>query len=129
MTQINDQRYNNKFDSNTTVGEMKNAVLDFARRRNWERYHQPKHLAMSIAIEAAEIMEHFQWLGEQESTEIMNRPEVKAEVAEEMADVLMYLMEFANASGIDLVEAYFAKLSKNERRFPEDEDWKAKWES
>ncbi|QDU35628.1 MazG nucleotide pyrophosphohydrolase domain protein [Poriferisphaera corsica] len=117
-----------KCDAETTVGEMKEAVLAFAKARDWEKYHRPKHLAMSIAIEAAEIMEHFQWLSEAQADEAMQRDEVKAEVAEELADVLMYCMELANVAGIDLAEAYFAKLAKNEKRFPADEDWKAKWE-
>ncbi|QQE13724.1 nucleotide pyrophosphohydrolase [Planctomycetota bacterium] len=115
-------------DDNTTLEQLKEAVLDFANRRDWGKYHRPKHLSMSIAIEAAEIMEHFQWLSEEQSDEVIQKPEVKAEVAEELADVLMYCMELANVAGIDLADAYFQKLAKNEQRFPETEDWKAKWE-
>ena len=117
-----------KTDANTTVKQLKEAVLDFANRRDWGKYHRPKHLSMSIAIEAAEIMEHFQWLNDAQADEVMKQPEVKAEVAEELADVLMYCMELANVAGIDLSEAYFAKMAKNEKRFPEDKQWKAKWE-
>ena len=115
-------------DKDTTLQHLKEAVLDFANRRDWGKYHRPKHLSMSIAIEAAEIMEHFQWLSEEQSDEVIRKPKVRAEVAEELADVLMYCMELANVADIDLADAYFKKLAKNETRFPETEQWKAKWE-
>ena len=115
-------------DDKTTIKQLKDVVADFAARRDWEKYHRPKHLAMSIAIEAAEIMEHFQWLSEEQSDQAMRKPEVKDEVAEELADVLMYCMELANVADIDIASAYFKKVEKNEGRFPEDREWKAKWE-
>lgn len=105
-------------DEQTTVHELRQRVHEFVAQRNWYQYHTPKHLAMSIAIEAAEIMEHFQWLTVSESQELLADPQKRAEVADEVADVLIYCLSFANATGIDLSQAIRTKLARNETRFP-----------
>ena len=105
-------------DQDTTVGALRAAVHEFVSKRDWYMYHSPKNLAMSIAIEAAEIMEHFQWLSTDEATERMADGDQRAEVADELADVLIYCLSFANASDIDLSHAIFKKLDRNQRRFP-----------
>jgi NTP pyrophosphatase (non-canonical NTP hydrolase) len=105
-------------DEQTTVQELRQSVHEFVTARNWYQYHTPKHLAMSIAIEAAEIMEHFQWLTVAESQQLLADPHKRAEVADEVADVLIYCLSFANATGIDLSQAIRAKLARNESRFP-----------
>jgi NTP pyrophosphatase (non-canonical NTP hydrolase) len=97
-------------DQQTTVGALRAAVDQFVTERDWYQYHSPKNLAMSIAIEAAEIMEHFQWLTTQEATMLMGNAERRAEVADELADVLIYCLSFANAIG--------QKLARNQLRFP-----------
>ena len=97
-------------DAETAVEEIKARVAAFVAARDWEKFHQPKNLAMSIAIEAAELMEHYQW----DKGEDVNL----AEVAEELADILIYCVSFANACGIDMAAAIAAKLDKNEGRFP-----------
>ncbi|HEY9100539.1 nucleotide pyrophosphohydrolase [Chitinimonas sp.] len=99
-------------DEHTTLASLRQKVADFAAAREWQRFHNGKNLAMSIAIEAAELMEHFQWTPE--ATTVADR----AEVAEELADVLIYALAFANSQGIDVAAAVTAKLDKNERRFP-----------
>jgi dCTP diphosphatase len=85
----------------------------FAAERDWHKYHAPKNLASALIVEAGE---HFQWMTEQESRDLT--PEKLAEVREEMADVLLYLVQLGNVLGIDVVSAGREKLSINEGRFP-----------
>jgi dCTP diphosphatase len=100
-------------------------VTRFIAGRNWQRYHTPKNLAMGIAIEAAEIMEHFQWLSVEESVRKLENPQARAEVADELADVMIYCLSLANHAGIDVSESIHAKLARNEQRFPPVEDGEA----
>jgi NTP pyrophosphatase (non-canonical NTP hydrolase) len=88
----------------------------FAAARDWGRFHAPKNLASALIVEAAELLEHFQWMGESESRQLA--PAQREEVAMEMADVLLYLVQLSNELGIDLVKAAQAKLARNELRFP-----------
>ena len=95
---------------------LRDSLRDFAQRRDWERYHSPKNLAMALAGEVGEVLEHFQWLTEAESR---NLPEaVRTEVGLELADVLFYLVRLADCAQIDLAQAAACKLSINEKRFP-----------
>ena len=105
-------------DEQITVGNLREAVQQFIAARNWEVYHTPKNLAMSIAVEAAEIMEHFQWGTVEEGKELVKDPKKKAEVADELADVMIYCLSFANSADVDVSEAIVKKLARNERRFP-----------
>lgn len=105
-------------DMVTSVGELKEAVGAFIDARDWSRYHSPKNLAMSIAIEAAEIMEHFQWTTIEEARAAMEDPTVRSEVEEEIADVLIYCLSFVRHTNLDLSKAVLEKLEKNETRFP-----------
>jgi dCTP diphosphatase len=108
-------------DADTTVSELRRLIADFVAARNWEQFHTPKNLAMSTAIEAAELMEHFQWLTPEESRELAGKPEALAEIGEELADVCCYLLGLANTLGIDLAAAIEDKMRKNERKYPADE--------
>ena len=105
-------------DSTTTVGDLRRAVHDFVDERDWYRHHTPKNLAMSIAIESAELMEHFQWPGAEESKALVENDAARAEIADELADVLIYALSFANSAGIDVSDAVFRKLDRNQTRFP-----------
>jgi NTP pyrophosphatase (non-canonical NTP hydrolase) len=105
-------------DQQVTVGDLRSAVHEFVSARDWYQYHSPKNLAMSIAIEAAEIMEHFQWYTPEEATARISDPQRNAEVADELADVLIYCLSFANSTGIDVSQAVLRKLARNETRFP-----------
>lgn len=105
-------------DEVTTVGAVKTAVHHFVAARDWYQYHTPKNLAMCIAIEAAELMEHFQWQSLADSAALMEEEEARAAVADELADVLIYALSFANSSGIDVTAAIQKKLARNEVRFP-----------
>ncbi len=103
-------------DSNTTIGQLRRAMEQFVRQRSWQRFHTPKNLAMSIAIESAELMEHFQWLITEESA---SRQDLDlAQIADEMADVACYLLSLANALDVDLTSAITAKMARNHQRFP-----------
>jgi len=101
-------------DHETTLAELKTAVLEFVRERDWERFHSPKNLSMALAAEAAELMEHFLWQTPEESI-ASGRKEA---VAEELADVLVYAIEFANMTGIDLSTTIAAKMKKNAEKYP-----------
>jgi len=105
-------------DQSMSVAALKEAVHRFVAVRDWYQYHTPKNLAMCIAIEAAEIMEHFQWQSLDDSIELMADETMRAEVADELADVLIYCLSFANSSGIDVADAIQKKLARNELRFP-----------
>jgi dCTP diphosphatase len=99
-----------------TVKGLMMALRQFARARDWEQFHSPKNLAMALAVEVAEIAEHFQWLTEDGSEKL---PEQKrAAVKDEIGDVLIYLIRLADRLGIDPLQAAVDKLKKNERRYP-----------
>lgn len=95
------------------------ALRTFAQERDWERFHSPKNLAMALSVEAAELLEHFQWLTEAESREL--DPSVRGRVSEEIADVQIYLLTLADKLQIDLVAAVDAKIDKNHSRYPIEE--------
>jgi dCTP diphosphatase len=99
-----------------SLNDLRERLRQFAAGRDWERFHVPKNLAMSVAIEAAEIMEHFQWLTPDESA-ALPEPQRTA-VALEIADVLLYLVRLADVLDIDPVEAALDKMIINARKYP-----------
>ena len=105
-------------DETTTLAQLRQRVADFVSAREWACYHTPKNLSGAIAIEAAEIMEHFQWSTGEEARAAVKDEETCAAVAEELADVLIYALSLANALDVDVSAAVLAKLEKNEGRFP-----------
>ena len=107
-------------DSETTIDELRRLVDDFVQRRDWHQFHAPKNLAMSMAIETAELMEHFQWLTADQSRAVAAQPESLGPVAEELADVLCYALAMANELGLDLSTAVRQKMQKNELKYPAD---------
>ena len=88
----------------------------FASERDWAQFHSPKNLASALVVEAGELLEHFQWLTEAESRALSE--EKRAEVGEEIADVLLYLVQLATALGIDPIAAATEKMKVNERKYP-----------
>ena len=108
-------------DEVTTVAELRRRVADFVAARDWEKFHAPKNISMALAIEAAELMEHFQWITAQASRQVGADPDKLAAVGEEMADVLCYLLALANELDVDLAETLQAKMVKNEQKYPADE--------
>lgn len=107
-------------DQTTTVAELRAAVQRFVDERDWRQFHTPKNLSMAIAIECAELMEHFQWLGSRESRDVRDSPETMREVREELADILCFALSFANALDIDVSSAVADKLVKNANKYPAD---------
>lgn len=100
------------------LDDVRRRARDFAVKRDWEQFHSPKNLAMALSIEAGEVMEHFQWLSEEAAAAL---PEAtRAAVAEELADVQIYLVMLADKLGVDLLRAVAAKMEKNESRYPAD---------
>ena len=108
-------------DADTTIESLRQAMRAFVAEREWEKYHTPKNLAMSLAIEAAELMEHFQWLDASESHAVAASPDDKAEVADELADVLCYALSLANVLQIDVSNAVLGKLKKNALKYPAEQ--------
>lgn len=88
----------------------------FRDARNWRQFHQPKDLAISLCLEAAEVLEHFQWKSEEEIKNHIARN--KEELGDELADVLNYLLQLADETGIDLIKASHKKIAKNEKKYP-----------
>ena len=105
-----------------TLEQLQAQVRRFQRARHWHRSHNPKDLAMSVAIEAAELMEHFQWGDHEQAEAYMTDAAQRGEVAAEMADVLIYLLVLADHCGIELTQAVTSKMALNETRFPVPED-------
>lgn len=108
-------------DDQTTVAELTALVARFVAERDWEQFHDPKNLSASIAIEAAELMEHFQWLRSDELNEIANDPKAIGEIREEVADILAYLLSFASRMKIDLSSALADKMARNAVKYPADQ--------
>jgi len=107
-----------QLDSNTTVAELRKLVADFVAERDWSQFHSPKNVSMALAIEAAELMEHFQWITTDASRELGANPEKLAEVGEELADVIGYSFALANELGLDISSAVRAKMVKNAQKYP-----------
>jgi NTP pyrophosphatase (non-canonical NTP hydrolase) len=108
-------------DAHTTIGELKQLVADFVAERDWSQFHSPKNVSMALAIEAAELMEHFQWLTIEASRQLSGDAAKLAEVGEERADVVGYSLALANELGIDLSTAIRAKMIKNAQKYPADQ--------
>jgi len=113
-------------DEKTPVGQLRQLVDRFVAERDWRQFHTPKNLAMSLAIEAAELMEHFQWLTAEESRALAASPEKVAAVGEELADVICYALAMANELGIDVAAAVESKMIKNAEKYPADE-YRGRW--
>jgi len=94
-------------------------MQDFVIERDWQRFHTPKNLAGSVSIEAAELVELFQWMTTEEASERAKSDEtLRGEIADEMADVFLYLLSMANALNIDLAKSTFSKIEKNNIKYP-----------
>jgi NTP pyrophosphatase (non-canonical NTP hydrolase) len=105
-------------DSGTTVSDLKMRVLSFVREREWEQFHSPKNLSMALAAEAGELMEHFLWATAEQSRTIVREPAKRAKIADELADVVIYALEFANMTGLDVSAAIEEKMAANAKKYP-----------
>jgi dCTP diphosphatase len=112
-------------DHETTVADLRRRVAAFVAARDWQPFHTPKNLSAAIAVEAAELLEHFQWLSDEQAAAALQDEGKLAAIADEMADVLIYALSLANALDVDVSAAVLGKLARNEERFPADE-WRGK---
>ena len=109
-------------DNQMTVAAIQKAVSDFRDARDWRQFHSPKNLSMSIAIEAAELMEHFQWLTTAEASNLAAQDaEARQAIVEELADVLIYCFSLADVLECDVGEIVLDKLAKNKVKYPADQ--------
>ena len=106
-------------DEDTTLAQLRGRLKKFVADRNWEQFHSPKNLSMSLAIEAAELMEHFQWITTDASRTLANEPGAWQAVREELADVLCYTLALANELDIDLAAAFHDKIVQNRTKYPQ----------
>jgi NTP pyrophosphatase (non-canonical NTP hydrolase) len=105
-------------DSVTTLADLKARVLAFVRERDWEQFHSPKNLSMALAAESGELMEHFLWATPEQSRAIAAEPGKRGKIADELADVVIYALEFANITGLDVAAAIEAKMAANAQKYP-----------
>ena len=106
-------------DATATLGEIKARVRAFAHERDWEQFHAPKNLSMALAAEAGELMEHFLWdTPEASRAKVADDPARLAKIEEELADVVIYALEFANMTGIDVAAAIERKMAQNAAKYP-----------
>ena len=105
-------------DSVTTVERLKKQVSEFRDARGWLRYDTPRNLAISISIEAAELLEHFQWKTDELTREALMDGAKKDAISDELADVLIYCLGFSDVLGIDVSNAVEGKLRKNGEKYP-----------
>ena len=105
-------------DDKATVKELKEKVKKFCEARDWDKYHISKDLAIAISTESSELLEHFRWKTEKEIEEMFNSLEKKKQIEHELADILHFILRFAQTNNIDLSDALEEKLKINEERYP-----------
>ena len=108
-------------DEKTTIAQLRKLVAAFVDERDWQQFHSPKNLSMALAIEAAELMEHFQWITTDASRDVHTDGEKKRLVGEELADVICYALAIANELNIDVSSTMQAKMVKNAAKYPVSE--------
>jgi NTP pyrophosphatase (non-canonical NTP hydrolase) len=107
-------------DGSTTLAQIKQIMREFVDERDWRQFHKPKNLSMSIAIEAAELMEHFQWTDGEPPEELQSDPERMTEVRRELADILCFAFSLADTLEIDVASAIHEKMEMNRKKYPAD---------
>lgn len=105
-------------DSSKSVQDLKDLFRKFVTDRDWEQFHTPKNLSMSLSVEAAELMEHFLWMENQESLEILKDEQILEEVADEIADVAGHIFCLCNTLNLDLSDIIARKMAKNVVKYP-----------
>lgn len=118
MADVEDPKSQTVTDAHVVVEDLKSEMRKFVAERDWQQFHSPKNLSMSISIEAAELMEHFQWLDQDQSLTLDSVS--KQEVGEELADVLCYAFALANQLDLDIASTVRAKMEKNRAKYPAD---------
>ena len=106
-------------DNTTTVQDLKTVVEDFVEERDWAQFHSPKNLSMALAIEASELMDLFKWKTVEEAQEEM-KDKLLENATDELADIMIYAIAFANRNGIDIAKSVTSKMEKNKTKYPAD---------
>ena len=107
-------------DGATTVAQLKDAIERFAEARDWRQFHDPKNLVMALASEVGELIEHFRWLNNEQSVQAVLDTDILPLVEGELADVIIFALQFAVACKIDVTKSVQTKLKANEQRYPID---------
>ena len=107
-------------DAEITIDQLKTLVESFVTERDWAQFHNPKNLSMALAIEAGELMDLFKWMTPAECEQKMSTDGIRSEAKDELADILIYAIAFANRNKIDITTAVRVKMEKNEKKYPAD---------
>jgi NTP pyrophosphatase (non-canonical NTP hydrolase) len=105
-------------DSTATIDSLKDRVRVFCEARDWDQFHGPKDLAIGVATEASELLEHFRFMNDEEASSRLAEPERRLSIEEELADVLFFILRFAQRFDVDLDSALAHKIKKNDDRYP-----------
>ena len=105
-------------DNSANIQEIKEKIKAFIKERDWEQYHHPKELAISLSLEAAELLELFQWKEKQDLEDLKKDKELMIKLKEELADIMIYAIDIANYTDIDISESIIKKLKKNSEKYP-----------
>jgi len=100
------------------LNEIVNILIEFRDKRDWKKFHTPKNLAISVAIEVGELLENFQWKNDNEIYDLLKSSKYSAMIGDEIADVLIYLLLLANECGINVEKAIMEKMKRNEEKYP-----------
>lgn len=123
-----EDKQQSKLDDSTTIEDLKLAINLFVKERNWDRFQNLRSLAISLSLESNEFLDHFQWFNDKEVEEFEQDKSRDEEVAEELCDILAYLLIAANRMNIDVADAFFKKLEKNRQKYPAENFKDASWE-
>ena len=107
-------------DEYVNIEKLKEKVKHFVRERDWEKFHNPKDLAISISVEAGELLELFQWLKEEELEKIKENETFMKNIERELADILNYCLSMANTLELDLSKIVLEKMKENEKKYPKE---------
>ena len=105
------------------LSQLQKQILEFRDERDWEQFHNAKDLAISLALEAAEVLEVFQWKSLASVESLLQDPEYRSEISQELADVLIYLLLLSDRLGIDLSKAFAEKMAINDQKYPVDKSY------
>ena len=107
-------------DTSTTITDLKNFVEDFVQERDWSQFHNPKNLSMALSVEAGELMDIFKWNTNEECERMMSEKKTRQEATDEIADVMIYALAFANRNDINIADSIDQKMIKNREKYPAD---------
>ena len=110
-----------KNDKNTTIQDLKKEITEFVKERNWDRFQNIRSLAISLSLESNELLDHFQWLNDKEVEDFEKDAKNKEEIAEELCDILAYILVAADKLDIDISQSFSKKIEKNSKKYPPEE--------